>query len=101
MRKKTRTVGGDPAFAYQLNICITLRDFAIALCERAYNDRGLDFESLTKTKAKEILHERIQFHGRHGEYDDPDGVGETQDEYNEYFIKARGWVAKNYPWLLK
>lgn len=97
--RKTQTVSGNPAYSLTLHICVTLKDFATALCDKAYKDKRLDFSSLTKTKAMEILQHSLQWHGRSGQYPNPDGVGETQDEYNDYYNKARAWVIENYPYL--
>lgn len=101
--RQTKTRGGDNAFGITLKTIVTLSDFARALAQESYSGAesapNLDFGVLTKTEAKEILLTRLKAHGRMGEFQGLDDIGDAQELLNDEFQKAENWVRKNYPYI--
>lgn len=97
---KTKTIGGSPAYRIKLETIFTLGNFAIALGEKQFNYKNINFKTLTKKKALKILYNRLENFGRHGEYNADEHIGcDNMDEYNKYYNEAKQWVIKNYPYL--
>jgi hypothetical protein len=99
--KKSKTHGGDPAYGISLKVIFTHTDFTKALGEEQYKTGRLDFETLKKKEAYNILKHRLQWNGRLGEYQGLDLGSDMIEEYNECWEKASEWVSKNYPYLIK
>lgn len=97
---KTKTVGGESAYRIKLEIIFTLSNFAIALGEQQFHNKNINFKTLKKKKALEILYKRLSLFGRRGEYNIDESIGcDHMQEYNECYLKAKQWVIKNYPYL--
>jgi hypothetical protein len=100
---RTKLVNGNNAIKFKITALVTLDTFSLALGEESYNgEKGelIDFKKLKKKDAMEILKTRLQRHGRMGEYQGLDDIGDNQEILNTEVEKARAWVAKKYPYLI-
>jgi hypothetical protein len=90
---------GDPIFIVRIRSYVSKEIFAKALGEQAYMRDNIEFSTLTRTQAREILDNHLFHHGLGGAYEGLDDLGDHTDEYNSEIDVAMEWVVKNYPYL--
>lgn len=97
MRKKSKTVGGNNCYMITIKMPVSRGVFATALADHFVCSGDWVTEKLTRSRAFEILKNRLFFYGLNGEYEEvPENIIE---EHNELYRQAEIWITKNYPYL--
>jgi len=101
--RKSQTTGGENCLIIKVEMVATKIVISMAIADYCYGERSDGFFKLGKKAALEIIKKQLRFHGQKGQFEafsgNGNGLGENQEEWNNYFTQAESWIDKNYPYL--